>query len=216
MSEAGHASTSFWFDEPWRLAWVAPLAVALWCGLLFVFSLLLKQTAAPPPESRAVEARIIELPAPAGLQSSPAMPAPKHAPARPRAPKARPAPLAPPSIAGTAKAAPGPSPISGESDQDSANLGVQGTDSEGARTTYAPAPEIPDDLRENDLNVVAIAHFKVDTGGVAEVSLAQPTVNPRLNEILLDTLRQWRFAPATRGGVAVESAFDIRIPITVQ
>jgi protein TonB len=49
-----------------------------------------------------------------------------------------------------------------------------------------------------------------------EVVLAQPTSNPQLNEILLDTLKQWRFFPAMKGGVAENSEFDVRIPITVQ
>jgi len=48
------------------------------------------------------------------------------------------------------------------------------------------------------------------------VSLTQPTANPRMNQILLDTLKQWRFFPAMKSGIAVDSEFDLRIPITVQ
>jgi protein TonB len=46
--------------------------------------------------------------------------------------------------------------------------------------------------------------------------LEQPTPNPRLNQILLNTLRQWKFFPAMKDGIAINSEFDVRIPITVQ
>jgi protein TonB len=47
------------------------------------------------------------------------------------------------------------------------------------------------------------------------VSLVTPTPNPRLNQILLDTLKQWRFFPAMKNGIAIDAQFDVRIPITV-
>ncbi len=81
---------------------------------------------------------------------------------------------------------------------------------------YAPTPTIPDDLRDETFNAVALAHFKVSYSGDVQVSLTQPTTSPRLNEILLDTLKQWRFFPAMKKGVAVDSEFDVRIPITVE
>ena len=34
--------------------------------------------------------------------------------------------------------------------------------------------------------------------------------------MLLDSLKQWKFFPAMRNGVAIPSEFDVRIPITVQ
>jgi periplasmic protein TonB len=49
-----------------------------------------------------------------------------------------------------------------------------------------------------------------------KVTLAKPTADPRLNQILLSTLEQWRFFPAMKGGVAIDSAFDVRIPVSVQ
>jgi protein TonB len=94
--------------------------------------------------------------------------------------------------------------------------GGMGSDSLGAHAVYAPVPEIPDDLREDTMQTVAVAHFKVTADGDVSVTLATPTDNPRLNEILLDTLRQWRFFPAMKNGIAINSEFDLRIPITVQ
>ncbi len=225
MNQAARFSDPLPLDAPWRLAWIVPLAVALWMGLLLIFALLLKQTAAPPPENNPIEARIVEIPPAAGLQSNPPTAAqpkprpqisPKRAvPARSRIAKPRPmAPVAPPSASGTAKSEAPPASTPATNDVGAANLG--GTDNTGARAIYAPVPEIPDELRENALATVAVAHFKIGYDGRVEVSLVQPTDNPRLNELLLDTLKQWRFAPAIKGGVAIESEFDIRIPITVQ
>lgn len=91
-----------------------------------------------------------------------------------------------------------------------------GNDSGGARAIFAPKPVIPDDLRERIMAAVAVAHFKVSYDGQVEVTLTTPTNNPELNEILLDTLKEWRFFPAMKGGVAIDSEFDVRIPVTVQ
>ncbi len=74
----------------------------------------------------------------------------------------------------------------------------------------------PDELREDALNRVAIAHFKVGYDGPVQVNLTKPTDNPELNEILLNTLKRWRFFPAIRSGVAIGSEFDIRMPVSVQ
>ena len=235
-----------YLDEPWkRLAWVAPLSVLVWAMALFGFSLLLKQTAAPPPELKPLEARIIELPPPVGgLQGGPAAAHPV-APAKPTPqvqPKRKPVPIVhphkprviprvipevPPSPFGTKKseespAAAPPKAASGGNEgasalggKGSAGSGI-GSDSVGARAIYAPVPKIPDDLREDALEALAVAHFIVSYEGKVEVSLVTPTTNPRLNQILLDTLKQWRFFPAMKNGIAIDAQFDVRIPITVQ
>lgn len=91
-----------------------------------------------------------------------------------------------------------------------------GSDSSGARAMYAPAPTIPDDMRENPFSTVAVARFKVSPEGDVSVTLVKPTPNPRLNQILLDTLKQWKFFPAMKDGVVINSEFDVRIPIAVQ
>jgi protein TonB len=238
MNQAVQLTGSPWLDDNHRLAWIAPLAIALWLGLLTIFGHLLGQTAPPRPQINAVEARLIELPPPAGLQS--ATPA-AHAPVAPKptvrhvVPHVIPhhvahRPIVPPvpaSAEGTAKKAPASAPMTSvpagtsstgaAADQDaSSNLAGLGNDSSGARAIYAPTPEIPDELREEPLDTVAVAHFVVSTDGHAQVNLTQPTANPRLNDLLLATLKQWRFAPATRKGIAIPSEFDIRIPVTIQ
>jgi periplasmic protein TonB len=139
------------------------------------------------------------------------------------------APPFPPSPAGTAKEqalpTPGGTPAPPAARPDDAGVAREkgngnnpglGSDTTGARAIYAPVPKIPDELREDTLTTVAVAHFRVDRDGKAMVVLVQPTANPQLNEIVLDTLKQWRFFPAMKGGVAVNSEFDVRFPISVQ
>ncbi len=237
MSAGASPAAPFDFDEPrQRLVWIVPLAVALWAAVLLGFSRLLERTAPPPPESSPVQARIIELPPP-GLQGGAAPPArprvfakpkpivPPHPLVHHRAPPKPVVPLAPASPAGTAKSVEAPPAAGAASSAErggvSGGTGTGsgaglGSDNAGARAIYAPTPAIPDDLREETFNAVAVAHFKVAPDGTVEVALTRPTANPALNAILIDTLNQWRFFPAMKDGVAVNSEFDLRIPISVR
>ena len=241
MNGAVQTASPF-LDESWRrLAWIAPLSIAIWAAILLGFALVLKQTAPPLPELKPIEARIVELPPVAGLQGGPAAvphpvasapPKPKpHVEVRRKAPGHSHKliiPEAPPSFAGTRKEAPAESSAStngagtrGSAESSSApqekggGSGL-GSDSLGARAIYSPVPKIPDDLRDVAFEAVAVAHFEVSYGGSVKVTLAKPTADPRLNQILLSTLQQWRFFPAMKGGVAIDSAFDVRIPVSVQ
>jgi protein TonB len=76
-------------------------------------------------------------------------------------------------------------------------------------------PVLPDDLREQGYQVTAVAHFKVHTDGTFEVELIKPTQNPRLNQILLETLHRWRFFPAMENGHPVESDQEVRVHFSV-
>ena len=215
-----------------------PLAVISMIAML-LGSRFLKPSLPHPPEHNAIEAQLVEVvppPKPAGLQGGPAA-----APVKPKTvEKPHPKTVAahhPKVVAAAgdrararrARLEPGPrcrrlpGPASGKE----ASVGIPGgtgvgsgagigNDASGARAIYAPTPTIPDDLRENVFQAVAVAHFKVGPDGSVEVTLAQPTPNPRLNQILLNTLREWKFFPAMKDGIAINSEFDVRIPISVQ
>ena len=77
-------------------------------------------------------------------------------------------------------------------------------------------PQIPDELRQDALSTSAIARFHVATDGTATVELVKPTPNPRLNRLLLDTLKNWRFFPAIKDGKPVDSTQEISIKVNVQ
>ena len=223
-------------DEPARrLLWVVPAAIAIWAIMLSGFSLILmRTTVAPQEELKAIEARLVEIPHEVGgLQGNggathPAAPAVPIVKPHPAAHMKKAAPMAPVirSEYGTRKPteAPGveeaPGAGAGESGASSetgegAGGGI-GSDTVGARAIYAPTPVIPDDLREDLIQTEAVARFKVSFDGASEVTLEKPTSSPRLNQVILDALKQWKFFPAVHNGVAIESSFEVRIPISVQ
>ncbi|MCC8393014.1 TonB family protein [Paraburkholderia sp. MMS20-SJTR3] len=84
-----------------------------------------------------------------------------------------------------------------------------------ARTIAQPLPTLPDDLREQAYRTVATARFTIHVDGSVDVELLKATPNPRLNGLLLESLRRWRFFPALRDGHAVESTQDIRVHFNV-
>ena len=91
-----------------------------------------------------------------------------------------------------------------------------GTGGSGPEAIYAPVPSIPDDMRDEVLEAIAVARFRVSHDGRSVVSLSKPTEFSRLNAIILETLRQWRFHPASRNGVAIDSDAEVRLLITVR
>ncbi len=67
---------------------------------------------------------------------------------------------------------------------------------------YQPLPEIPDDLRYEAFNTKAVARFFVlKNGEVFEVKLAKPSASPKLNHLLLKSLRKWKFPKNEKGFV---------------
>ena len=90
-----------------------------------------------------------------------------------------------------------------------------GTGNAPARLLSQPLPDLPNDLREAAYRATAIARFTVHANGSADVELIHPTPIPRLNQILLDALHRWRFAPAMQNGRPVESHQDVRVHFNV-
>ena len=231
--------SDFYRPPSWRrFAVTGPLSVLTMLAML-LGSRFLKPSLLEPPEHNAIEAQLVQVippPKPAGLQGGAAPVAIKPKPVERPHPQHktvvahRPKIETPPPIAASETSAVGGGPSVAtipETSGKEAGVGVPGgagigsgaglgNDASGARAIYAPTPTIPDDMREDVFEAVAVAHFKVSPDGAVEVTLEQPTPNPRLNQILLNTLRQWKFFPAMRDGIAINSEFDMRIPITVE
>lgn len=85
-----------------------------------------------------------------------------------------------------------------------------------ARAIIQPRPIIPEDLRVGALISSALVRFRIAVDGSAEVELTKPTQDPRLNRILLDTLKKWRFMPAIKSGKPVASTEEIIVKIEVR
>ncbi|WP_241974909.1 energy transducer TonB [Paraburkholderia sp. BL17N1] len=113
------------------------------------------------------------------------------------------------------KAAPAPSDDIAHHGAPSSAAGSPATVSQQARLLSQPLPEVPDDLRDQAFQAVAVARFAVHADGTFDVELVKPTQNPRLNQILLATLGQWRFFPAIENGRPVESHQDVRVHFNV-
>lgn len=91
-----------------------------------------------------------------------------------------------------------------------------GTGGSGPRAIYSPVPNIPDDMRDEVMQATAVARFHVGRDGSATVTLIASTEFSELDELIIDTLRKWRFHPAVKNGVAIDSEAEVRLRITVQ
>lgn len=190
---------------------------------------------APPPPP--IDARIVELPAARSAAGPATKPQPVKQPASPpvipktplSVPKpahaqpithndtpsvATPAPVptqtspAPPKPAST----PAAPPQSQNANSDSTETGTQ---SMGAHAIYQPNPVLPEDLRDETMHLVIVARFHIAEDGSVTVELIKSAPNPRVNQIILNTLKTWRFFPATQADKPLASTEDISISIDV-
>ncbi|MFL9933554.1 energy transducer TonB [Paraburkholderia sp. RL18-103-BIB-C] len=244
MSNIGRRSNTSLLDEPTtRIVIAVAIAFGLWCAALVLVGGLLVTPEITPPSPPNLDAQLVEIepPPPATstpAQAAPAHPAPpaniKHAtpvpvhratpvhlepsqraashmapPDSPSAPAAPPAPPAPPASAMPAESVANRSLAA-------TDLAASGSGHTGARVITQPLPEIPDDLREAAYHALALARFTIHPDGSVDVELLQPTQQPRLNQLLLASLHNWRFFPATENGKPVESHQDVRVHLVVQ
>jgi protein TonB len=205
-------------DSPWRrLPWTLPGALATGLAALWAAAYFTGKPVERLPEPPPIEAQVIEIPPPVASKSppvekkitAPQTPVQRPTPAPPvvheeKAPPP-PAAAAPPQAEALPKAAP-PAPAA------ASNM----TGTTGAQAIVKPMPQIPDDLRQDALSTAAIARFHVAIDGTVTVELVKPTPNPRLNRLLLNTLKNWRFFPAMKDGKPVESTQELSIKVEVQ
>lgn len=217
-------------DSPWdRLPWTLPAALAIGFTTLWIISYFVdrptQRLQAPP----SIEAQIVEIPAPPA-------PAPKKtsAPHKPSTPKRHVQPsikkmLVQPNrpikqVAPEHDAAPPapPEPMTPTPTPTATTAPVTTVDNpsltgnSGAQAISRPMPQIPDELRQDALNETAIARFHVAIDGRVTVELIKPTQNPRLNRLLLETLKHWRFFPAMKNGQPIASTQELSIKVNVQ
>jgi periplasmic protein TonB len=209
------------------------LAAALWSALASGLLRLLEPPATPMSPV-VLDARFVEMPAPAPkpaassqsrvvsqtqLQSHP-----HSAPTRTTPPRTAavvhqvdsgttPAPAisSPPSKFNTDSTSSNATSASEPPAERTATAGEEGA----ARPLLQPLPVLPDDLREYAYQAIALARFTIHADGSVDVVLTKPTQIPRLNQLLLATLRNWRFFPAMKNGHPVESEQDVRVHFNV-
>ena len=213
-------------DNPWRrLPWSLPLALVICAGILWEFGHILERAPVHQTVPASIEAELVDLPPPPVVEHlRPEPERPKPAPQRAKMPTPAPtapliaAPSAPASEDRTpAPAAPPPPPAPVQpTARPAPDTRSAGTATMGAQAIVRPMPQIPDELREDAFNAVAVARFRIAADGTATFELAKPTPNPRLNRLLLEKLREWRFFPAMRDGKPVPSDQDVRITFEVK
>jgi len=83
---------------------------------------------------------------------------------------------------------------------------------EKVKLISSPLPQIPDDLRAEAFESSAVARFYIASDGtVSKIDLIKPCANPRLNHLLLKSLKNWKFASNS-----IESTQEIRVNFSVQ
>jgi len=198
-------------DRPWRrLGWILPGVFFAWSLLLWSLGFLLERQPIPPAPIP-IDATLIELPPPEARR--PDTP-PRAAPPQPVQPE--------PAKAVEPEPVPVPSPTPEASTPAPPTLppAVQPQRAiepsrAAARILYKPLPKIPDELRDQAIEMEALARFDIKPDGTATVELVRPTPNPALNRIILDTLRTWRFFPALDAGRPVASTQELRVRLEV-
>ena len=212
-----------------HLPWTLRSSLLIWAAAvwaLFTVTPGRRPVAAPP-----IFARLVEEPAPAPKQIMKVekpVALHKFKPQQITAPLPSPvAPGEPSSVASTAGALPVQGGVrsakpSANGDAQAVTPGLKGGSgggiyaNSGARAIIRPMPQIPDELREEAFNSSALARFHVAADGSATVELARPTPDPRLNRILLYSLRKWKFMPAIKDGKPAASTEEIVIKIEVK
>ena len=207
-------------DNPWRrLQWSLPLALAICGAVLWELGRILERPPVHQTVPASIEAELVEPPPPPIQEKivqpkpEPPKPTPKRATALVPAPVALPtAPTAP----AEQNSVPAPPPVPASAAPTAPDTRSAGAASQGAQAIVRPMPQIPDDLRQDAFNAVAVVRFHVSADGIATFELAKPTQNPRLNRLLLEKLKEWRFFPAMRDGKPVPSDQDVRITFEVK
>jgi periplasmic protein TonB len=213
-------------DAAWRrLGLVVPGVSIAWLMVLWILGMLLAREPIPPAP-KPIDATLIELPRePTSPQESPQAP---RVPARPvmQQPRPVPAPVPeaatpmaqpeeeakPPSAATPAPTAPPAQPPTPQPQAPSAAQSAR----TGARAIFNPLPKIPDELRDRASTAEALARFEIRADGTVSVELVNPTPDPVLNRVILETLRTWRFFPATENGKPVTSSQEVRMRLEVR
>jgi protein TonB len=214
---------------PWALA----AALVVWLGCMTVFGKLFSHAEPDDVPPLPVDARIVELPEPQQPpprpQTAPPQPpsAPRHisrpahqAPAKPtpqpspshETSPASPIHDSPAPIAKTSPAAEPPHPTPAPAAPPTPS---PSNTSSGAKATYRPTPKIPDELRDEAVSARAVVRFHIQADGSTQAELLTPTSNPRLNRLILNTLKTWKFSPALQNGQPVASTQDVNVQVDV-
>lgn len=78
-----------------------------------------------------------------------------------------------------------------------------------------PQPDVPDDLRDQELHAVFRAVFTISPNGSAELSDITSTGNSELDDLAKKTASRWTFKPGTCDGIPIKSYLRIEMHFDV-
>lgn len=195
-----------------RLFITLPASLLLWLLAIALLSFALHREIARPLEGRDTLTVHLITAAPKPAAAQPVTP-----PHKPEVKKAEDKPVKVKKLLPKpAETKPTPQPQPNAASMPEQQMQEAKSDNHGAVVIYQSMPKIPDDLRREAFNTYAMARFNIAADGSATVELLTPSQNPRLNHLLLEALKTWRFTPATDNGRAVASTFDIRVRFAVE
>lgn len=199
-------------DSPWRrLYWTLPAAIAIWIAILWSFAVFMGNFNERLPEPATIDAQMIEVSQTSqAVKPSVSMPVPQAAIPQPSLEKS---PPPSPDVKPVTEPNNSTAPVALKEPTQTPN---NATENVSAKAIYRPIPQIPDELRQDALKTSAVARFRVAVDGTTTVELVKPTPNPKLNRLLLNTLKNWKFFPSLRDGKPVASIEEIVIKIEVK
>ena len=222
MSTNAIAFSDWEQDTPWRrLYWTFPASVVIWIAILWSFAVFMGGSNERIPEPPAIDAQLIEITEPTQSVNSSAVklnrptPTPPITIPQPSFEKtAPPSPVEKPIVEPSATPpAISPKEPLAATQQEQSKVATQNI---SAKAIYQPIPQIPDELRQDALSASAVARFHVAADGTTIVELIRPTPNPKLNRLLLSTLKNWKFFPSMKDGKPEASIEEIVIKIEVK
>ena len=86
----------------------------------------------------------------------------------------------------------------------------------GPIAVYTPAPAIPSYLQDDYLKASVVIEFMISSTGVATPRLIGSSSNDQLDAIALETVEKWKFRPAEKNNVPIDSKVRLRIEFEVQ
>jgi TonB family protein len=86
-----------------------------------------------------------------------------------------------------------------------------------AQLRYAPTPKIPANLRSDSANGTVRVRFTIKSDSSTTVEMISSSIgNTQIDQVILDTLRRWKWKPATKDGKPVESTVNQTISVEIR
>jgi TonB family protein len=85
-----------------------------------------------------------------------------------------------------------------------------------AKVLDSPSPEIPSEMKDEAFKTGVTARFNIAADGKVAVALLSSSGNEDIDKIVLDTLKKWKFQPATVNNEPVASSRKLKIELEVE